>query len=69
MKGLLKKIEDFFTDSNGDGDIVRLIGFVMVGCGIYGWFSGRDATQVLIMIGAGAAMLVTGKFTDPTPKA
>ena len=57
MKVFLKSM---FTDREWDGDIVKVVGFVLVVLGMVGWFAGRDP---VVPMGLGSTLLATGKFS------
>lgn len=46
-----------FTDKDWDFDLAKVIGFVTVGCGIAGFFLGKDEGIVMAMIGFGSGLL------------
>jgi len=70
MKAFFKKIGELLTDSNGDGDVVRVFGIVLMVAGLVGWlWLGKPAAEALAVVGFGGAMLAAGKITDPTKPA
>ena len=56
----MKFIRSLFTDGEWDGDIVKVMGFALMLAGVVGWFFGHDPAFV---IGTGAALAATGKFS------
>ena len=56
----MKFIKSLFTDLQWDGDLTKVIGFAIVASGVVGWFMGRDPA---VMLGFGAALIATGKFS------
>lgn len=55
-----KFIKSLFTDSEWDGDLVKVAGFVLIIVGVVGWFLGKDP---LPLLGFGAGLAATGKFS------
>ena len=49
-----------FTDGEWDGDLVKVAGFCLIVVGVVGWFLGKDPA---LIVGFGAALAATGKFT------
>ena len=69
VKYVAKKFEDLLTDSNGDGDILRVFGLAVAIAGLWGWLKlGKAAGECIIMMAFGCGLLITGKLSDPTPK-
>lgn len=62
MKIFLKGVFDFVTDSNGDGDIVKLGGAILMGIALVRF----AVTGVFdpVAFGSGAAAAITGKALD-----
>ena len=61
MKTFFQKLGDFLTDSNGDGDIVRVAGLALLIFGAVGWWNGKDPT---IVFGIGSGLIISGKLGD-----
>ena len=67
MKAFFGKIWDFITDRNGDGDLLKLFGLIIMVAGLVAFFTGRDP---LAAWGFGAGLLGAGKALDAvTPAA
>jgi hypothetical protein len=67
MKAFFVKLWDFVTDRNGDGDLLKLFGLVIMIAGLVGYFAGKDP---LTAWGFGSGLLSAGKALDAiTPKA
>lgn len=56
-----KFIKSLFTDGEWDGDIVKVIGFVLVVVGVVGFFLAIPEWQWII--GFGSTLIATGKFS------
>lgn len=70
MKSFVKKIGDLLTDSNGDGDVVRVFGILLMLIGLAGWiWLNKPATEALAVVAFGGLMLGTGKISDPNKTA
>ena len=50
-----------FTDAEWDFDLAKVVGFVIVGCGIAGFFLGKDEGAVMAMLGFGSGLLGIAK--------
>lgn len=50
-----------FTDKDWDFDLAKVVGFVIVGCGIAGFFMGKDENIVMAMLGFGSGLLGISK--------
>jgi len=59
---ILRAIYDFVTDANGDGDIVKLFGAVLMAVALIKFAIGSDFDTVAF--GAGAASAVAAKGLD-----
>ena len=46
-----------FTDKDWDFDLAKVVGFIVVGCGIAGFFLNKDEGIVMAMLGFGAGLL------------
>lgn len=46
-----------FTDKDWDLDIAKVVGFITVGCGIAGFFLGKEEGIIMAMLGFGAGLL------------
>ena len=46
-----------FTDKDWDFDLAKITGFLIVGCGIAGFFMGKDEGSVMAVLGFGAGLL------------
>lgn len=46
-----------FTDKDWDFDLAKVIGFVIVCCGIAGFFMDKDEGVVMALLGFGAGLL------------
>lgn len=46
-----------FTDKDWDFDLAKVVGFIIVGCGIAGFFMNKDEGIVMAMLGFGAGLL------------
>lgn len=57
-KGFLKSL---VTDKEWDGDPTKVAGWVLVTCGVIGWFAGKDPT---IIFAFGGGLLGLGKFSQ-----
>ena len=57
----MKFIKSLFTDGQWDGDLVKVFGAVLIVVGIVGFFMEKQNFQWLI--GFGASMAATGKFS------
>jgi len=57
MKKFLKSI---FTDGEWDADATKIFGIMLIIAGVVGWFMDKDPS---IIIGTGAALAATGKFS------
>jgi hypothetical protein len=63
----MKKIIDFVTDANGDGDLLKIFGFIIMIAGTVGYFTGKDP---MIAWAFGSGLLGAGKALDAViPKA
>lgn len=58
----MKFIKSLFTDGEWDGDPAKVFGFIMVFCGIVGFFLKLPNFQWVIAFGAG--LIGTGKFSN-----
>lgn len=50
-----------FTDKDWDFDLSKVVGFVIVGCGIAGFFMNKDEGIVMTMLGFGSGLLGIAK--------
>lgn len=50
-----------FTDKEWDFDLVKITGFIVIGCGIAGFFMGKDQATVMAVLGFGAGLLGVAK--------
>ena len=57
----MKFIKSLFTDGQWDGDLVKVFGAVLIVVGVVGFF--MEKTNFQWIIGFGASMAVTGKFS------
>ena len=57
----MKFIKSLFTDGQWDGDLVKVFGAVLIVVGVVGFFMEKQNFQWII--GFGASMAVTGKFS------
>lgn len=57
-KGFFKSL---FTDVDFDGDITKVLGFIIVTCGVVGFF--LEKPDFLGLIGVGSGLIATGKFS------
>ena len=46
-----------FTDKDWDLDLAKVVGFIITGCGIAGFFMRMDEGIVMAMLGFGAGLL------------
>lgn len=46
-----------FTDKDWDLDLAKVVGFVIIGCGLAGFFLGKDEGIVMAMLGFGSGLL------------
>lgn len=49
--------KSLFTDKDWDFDLAKIVGFVVVGCGIAGFFLGKEEGIVMAMLGFGSGLL------------
>lgn len=57
---MVKFIKALFTDGEWDGDATKVFGLMLMVAGVVGWFMGKDPA---IVIGTGAALAASGKFS------
>lgn len=50
-----------FTDKDWDSDLAKVVGFIIIGCGIAGFFMGKEEVSVMSMLGFGAGLLGISK--------
>ena len=50
-----------FSDKDWDLDLAKVVGFVVIGCGIAGFFLGKSDFQWIVAFGSG--LIATGKFS------
>ena len=58
---MIRFFKSLFTDGEWDGDIVKVIGFVLVVVGVIGFFLAIPEWQWII--GFGSTLIATGKFS------
>ena len=46
-----------FSDKDWDLDLAKVVGFVVIGCGIAGFFLCKDEGIVMTMLGFGSGLL------------
>ena len=56
-----KFFKSLFTDSEWDGDVVKVFGVVLIVCGVVGFFCAIPEWQWII--GFGSTLVATGKFS------
>lgn len=64
MKVFFQKVFDFVTDSNGDGDLLKLFGFLIMVAGVVKFFLPEGAQEAMIAWGFGSGLLAGGKALD-----
>lgn len=50
-----------FTDKDWDLDLAKVVGFIIVGCGIAGFFLNKETDIVMAMLGFGSGLLGISK--------
>ena len=50
-----------FTDKDWDFDLAKVVGFIVVGCGLAGFFLNKDEGIVMAMLGFGSGLLGIAK--------
>ena len=53
--------KSLFTDKDFDGDATKVLGIMLIIAGVVGWFMGHDPAFI---VGFGAALAASGKFSD-----
>ena len=56
-----KFIKAIFSDGEWDGDATKFVGFIIVGCGLGGFFASVQGFEFVLAFGAG--LIATGKFS------
>lgn len=54
-------LTSLFTDKDWDLDLSKVVGFIVIGCGIAGFFMNKDEGIVMAMLGFGAGLLGIAK--------
>lgn len=50
-------LTSLFTDKEWDLDLAKVVGFVVISCGLAGFFLGKDEGIVMAMLGFGSGLL------------
>lgn len=54
-------LTSLFTDKDWDLDLSKVVGFIVIGCGIAGFFMNKDEGIIMAMLGFGAGLLGIAK--------
>lgn len=54
-------LTSLFTDKDWDLDLSKVVGFIVIGCSIAGFFMNKDEGIVMAMLGFGAGLLGIAK--------
>ena len=55
------RFTSLFTDKDWDFDLAKVVGFIVVGCGLAGFFLNKDEGIVMAMLGFGSGLLGIAK--------